>query len=417
MKSPDDISFRPFEPERDKEAVHRIWEEAGWIDRGDEDDAAAMDSFLGSGHAEVAEVNGAAESLVTAHGGDIRHLDDTLGLSAITAVTTSLVARKLRTASTLTARAIARAARMGQALSVLGMFEQGYYSRLGFGTGPYERLATFNPGQLKVPDPSRPPIRLSSDDYEELYQAMQKRLRNHGGVTITGAQVLRAEMEWTEDPVGLGFRDASGELTHFLFGSSKGEHGPFEITALAYRSREQLLELMSLLHSLANQIYLVEMYEPPHLQIQDLLDEPLRSREKSEGGEYAERILADALWQLRINDLQLCLANTHLPVTETLSLNLELKDPITKYLDGDCDWRGLTGQYTIHFGQESAVADGHRPGLPLLRASVGGLSRLWLGCASASAIALGGELRAEDALLDRLDRQLCLPQPSVGWSF
>jgi len=70
--------------------------------------------------------------------GSLRHLESELSLNIIASISTSLIARKQGLASRMTATLIAEAAQSGSDLSALGMFEQGYSSRLGFGTGPYE---------------------------------------------------------------------------------------------------------------------------------------------------------------------------------------------------------------------------------------------------------------------------------------
>ncbi|MEE2992431.1 MAG: hypothetical protein VX603_04565 [Gemmatimonadota bacterium] len=38
----------------------------------------------------------------------------------------------------------------GAEICVLSMFEQGFYDRLGFGTGPYEHKVRFDPAELMI---------------------------------------------------------------------------------------------------------------------------------------------------------------------------------------------------------------------------------------------------------------------------
>ena len=71
----------------------------------------------------------------------MRYLDETLPFSCITGVTTSRVARKLGLAGKLTAVAVAHEAADGAAVVGLGMFEQGFYNRLGFGNGKAKTLS------------------------------------------------------------------------------------------------------------------------------------------------------------------------------------------------------------------------------------------------------------------------------------
>ncbi|GAI30971.1 unnamed protein product, partial [marine sediment metagenome] len=68
------MRFRDYDPGRDKEAVHRIYREIGWIEKRKEEEA--MDLFLESSCAMVAEVNGEAESLVATVSGSIRYLKE-----------------------------------------------------------------------------------------------------------------------------------------------------------------------------------------------------------------------------------------------------------------------------------------------------------------------------------------------------
>jgi predicted acetyltransferase len=84
----------------------------------------------------------------------VRHLEADLPMSCVAAVTTSRVARKQGFAARLTAKAIAADAADGALVSALGMFEQGFYNRLGFGTGCYEHLVWFNPAALRAGAPA-----------------------------------------------------------------------------------------------------------------------------------------------------------------------------------------------------------------------------------------------------------------------
>ena len=96
--------MRRYNPKRDRAAVHRIWSETGWMEKGQE---KAVDLFVECGRAIVAEVNRQAECLATAASGTIRYLEADLPLSVITAVTTSRIARKQGLAGQLTARLVA----------------------------------------------------------------------------------------------------------------------------------------------------------------------------------------------------------------------------------------------------------------------------------------------------------------------
>lgn len=411
------MKFRPYDPQRDQKAVRRIWEEIGWIDRDEDDDAKYLDTFLSACKALVADIDESAECMVAGTEGTLRHLDSELSLNIIAAVTTSLVARKQGLASRLTAAVIADAAQSGSDLSALGMFEQGYYTRLGFGTGPYEHRVQFDPAHLAISSRARVPQRLTVDDFKDVHSALTNRWATHGSVNLIAAELAQAEMGWTEDSFGLGYRNEAGELTHFLWGENKGEHGPVTINALAYQDREQLRELLAMLKGLGDQIYSVSMLEPSHLQLQDLISSPFRRQTTTEGTEFEESNDAEAFWQVRINNLQSVLEKTSLKNREELEFNLVIDDPITRYLANDSAWQGIGGNYTVHLGEKCSATPEHTAGLPLLTSSVSGFSRLWLGCAGATAISMSGELEGDQNLLDSLERCLRLPTPKTGWEF
>ena len=67
------MSFRDYDPTRDREAVRRIWHEIGWLEKGQEE---ALYTFLDGGHSRVAEVDGEAECQVQAAPGSIRYLEE-----------------------------------------------------------------------------------------------------------------------------------------------------------------------------------------------------------------------------------------------------------------------------------------------------------------------------------------------------
>ncbi|NKB35493.1 MAG: GNAT family N-acetyltransferase [Pseudomonadales bacterium] len=411
------MNVRPYDPEKDREAVQRIWKEIHWIDDDDKDDARSMDLFLAESRVLVADVNDQAECMVSSAPGTIMHLENELSLSIVAAVTTSLVARKLGLASQLTAQLVAQDAAEGLDVAALGMFEQGFYSRLGFGTGPYEHKVQFNPAHLKVSRKAGVPERLNEDHYKDIHSALMHRWRTHGSVQVFPPGHARGEIIWTDNPVGFGYRDEKGELTHFIWGELKDEYGPFKINAMAYRNRDQLMELLALIGNFGDQVYMARMVEPVHVQLQDLLDEPFRNQNISGGGKYEALNSAEAFSQIRINNLESCLKKTSLPNREPFAFNLRLDDPITQYLPEDQTWRGIGGDYSLVLGPECSATPGFVDSLPILEASVGGFSRLWLGCASANAIATCGEISGAQEMLDELEKVLSLPLPKTGWEF
>lgn len=75
------MPFRPFDNDRDRDAVHRIWRETGWVETGHE---AAVDHFVAAGRSWVALIDGEAECLVTAAPGTVRHVADDLPMTCVT---------------------------------------------------------------------------------------------------------------------------------------------------------------------------------------------------------------------------------------------------------------------------------------------------------------------------------------------
>ena len=407
---------RRFDPTRDREAARRIWLEIGWLHQGREH---AQDIFFEFGAVWVADIRGEAECLVITAPGTLRYLTEDIPLSLITTVTTSRLARKAGLASRLTAEAIAHDALAGAAVSALGMFDQGYYNQLGFGTGTYELLVGFDPAQLDISVQPRTPRRLTADDWQAVHAARLARPRGHGACSMLPAALTHAAMRTPHTPqdgFGFGYFDGpAGELSHHLWcGSENIQHGPYRISWMVYHTRPQFLELMALLQSLEDQVYLVIMREPPGIQLQDLLRRPFRSRRITEKSSFETFARAAAWWQMRICNLPACLEHTRLRCDE-LRFNLVLSDPIERYLDESAGWRGIGGEYVVTLGPASAAERGRRAELPTLTASVNAFTRLWLGVRPASSLAFTDDIAGPPELLSRLDEALCLPPPHPDW--
>jgi len=250
-----------------------------------------------------------------------------------------------------------------------------------------------------------------------MHQAMCRRLRGHGGCTLEPPDIVRAEAGWCDHPFGLGYYDGpGGELSHFFFGSAKGEFGPYTIHARAYENHTQLLELLALLKSLGDQVSSVEMLELGDVQFQDLLRQPIRARRNSEGSKFENYSEGLAPWQLRILDLESCLRKTRLR-GEELSFNLALVDPVAEHLPSDSEWRGIGGDWVVTLGPESSASRGCRDELPILRASVGAFSRLWFGVRPATSLVVSDRLAGPEELLERLDDTVRVPSAHLGWDF
>ena len=409
------MDIRTYEPERDREAARRIWRETGWVEGKEQEET--LDLFLEAGRVLVADLGGEPESLVASAPGAIRYLDEDLPFSAVTAVTTSRIARKRGLARRLTAELLARDAADGALLSVLGIFEQGFYDRLGFGSGSYDHYVSFDPAHLTVDRQPRLPTRLTKDDGAKVHAALLARHRGHGGCNLMPESLTVAEMRWAKGGFGLGYPDGpDGELAHLLWASAKDASGPYSVRAMAYRTREQFLELMALIQSWSDQVHLVRMHEPAGIQLQDLLAQPLKHRRVSRRSEFESATSAGAHWQARVLDLPGCLERTHLRGAP-VRFNLALTDPVEALLPADAPWRGLAGNYVVTLGPSSGAQSGADPGLPTLTATVNAFTRLWLGVRPATGLAVTDALSAPPDLLDALDATLRLPPPQPDWEF
>ena len=411
------LEILEYDHARDFEAVKRIYFEVGWLD--DEDEAKAFAHLAPRFDGVVFPIDGEAECAVFTAPGAMRHLDTDVDMTVVASVTTSRVARKLGAAQALTAHAIAKHADAGSEIAALGMFDQGFYNRLGFGNGAYENRVRFDPATLTVDVPFRPPKRIGREQWREVYAAMRARLRPHGGCILGIPEIARMDLSSVsaEKAVGLGYYDGpGGTLSHFFWGEAEDEHGPYNIYYYGYQTPAQLFELLALIKSLGDQVSTFVMQEPPEIQFQDLLKQPFRHYTNTHGSKFASGHETRAYWQARMLDVHKCLAKTHLDA-ESVRFNLALSDPIAEHLDGANAWRGCGGDYVVTLGEESAAERGQSANLPTLTASVGAFTRLWLGVRNASSLTLTDDLAGDDALLQALDRALRLPQPHVGWDF
>jgi hypothetical protein len=410
------MDWRFYDSARDKAAAHRIWTEVGWLN-----DAVTLDQLdrfiTGCGYGFVCELNGEAECLVLTTKGDLRYLRETLPLACVTGVTTSRIARKQKFAGRLTATAIATEAAEGAAVASLGIFDQGYYNKLGFGNGSYDRLVKFATGDLNMEMTPRVPLRLTLEDWPRIHAARLKRRRIHGSASLFAPEFTMGRMHYGKNQFGLGYADdPDGGLSHLIFCNANDiERGPYSIQYLIYRTREQLIELLALLKSMSDQVYTAEVYEPAEVQLTDFLRQPFRAY-RINGGAHKTGIDAYPWWQMRICDLQACLAQTHLPWGE-VRFNLSLTDPIERYLDESVSWRGVAGEYVVTLGRDSGAEVGRDATLPTLRASVNVFTRLWLGVRPATGLSISDELQGPPELLEALDDVIRVPQPKPDWDF
>lgn len=397
----------------DLPAIIRIWREVGWID--DDDQEKVLPVFLSGANARVATMDGAAECAVTTHTGRMDYDGVDLPLSIVTSVTTSRVARRQGFAGRLLAGSLVQAAEAGAAISVLGMFDQGFYDRLGFGSGASMLRHQFDPSTLQVPMPSRQPVRLTTDDWAEMHAAMLVRQRGHGGVVMDHPGFTHGELQWDGDGVfALGYRDGDGALTHFLWGEANGENGPYEIYAMVHRDGAGLIELLGLLRSLGDQVHVVWMPEPQVLSMDDVLDRPHRNRQLTRGAKHPAQVTGGPWWQARILDVA-AVVGAHRWPGAPLRCNVVLRDPLATH--PEVTWDGVDGEWIVEFGAASSAVRGQDESLPTLTAGVGPFTRLLLGVGTATGLALTGDIDAPAPLLSELDRVLRLPDPNPGMYF
>lgn len=397
------MDVREYEAD-DLAAVQRLWQECGWAD---EDEAEHIEDFLADADAVVAELDGAAEACTSIHDGTMDHTGTRLPAAIVSSVLTGLVGRRQGLARATLDEALRRAAGRGNAVALLGMFEQGFYDRSGFGTGAEMILYRLDPAHLDADLPYRRPARLTLQDVPSMVESLLGRRMPHGAVTLPSVPMRRAERSWDEHGFGLGYRDDNGELTHFVWCSSKDEHGPYEVREWAWRTPHQLLELLGALRSLGDQVRTLLLPEPAAVQLQVLVDRPGRMKITRTTGEHRYEVKASGWWQARVLDLEACVAA--LSAVRDVHCNLRLVDPV--------GLPGATGDWVLHLGEASTAVRGHDEDLDTLTASVSAFTRLWLGVRPPTTLAATDDLDGNPQLFDALDDAIRLPRPDVQMDF
>lgn len=404
------MTIRQYES-ADLPQIQRMWNEIHWATSAEQ--KAALEHFVADSDVAVATLNGEVEAMAAAHTGKMRFLNHDLDASVVTAVTTSLVGRKQGLAQQVTARVVTNAIDAGAEVALLGMFEQGFYDRLGFGTGSYIQRLSFDPASLRSPAAYRPPTRLNSDQWEHIHEAHLQRLRQHGGVVIDAPSFTRAEMDARPDSFVWGYYDGD-RLTHFIWGKIAGEDGPLRIDLISYETTHQLMELLALIQVLGDQFRSVVMVEPSEIQLFDLLRYPIRQLIATRKGDHQSAHSAIAWWQLRILDVFAVVSRLTWD-GDPIAFNVTLSDPLDDVVAG----KGLSGQYLIEIGKSSHIESVSTPNadLPTLTASVNAFSRMWFGVRPASSLALTDQLTGPKRLMSQLDAALRLPSPQPGMFF
>ena len=356
------MRFREYHAETDRAAVHRIWHECGWLEKGKEE---ALDLLLTNHRTWVAEVGGQPECQAQTAAATFRYLEEELPASIVTTVTTSHVARKRGAPKRLLARLLALNAAEGALLSSLGIFDQGFYNHLGFGTGSYENSFDFDPATLTVESRFRVPRRLTPEDWPALHAARWRDAAAHGKCNLLSPVKTRTETTFGKNGFGLGYCDGpEGALSHYLWLTADNlESGPYQVGWTVFQTLAQFRELMSLLRGFEDQVRLISLREPPGIQFQDLLSRPFRTRAITKRSAFENDCHAWAYWQIRMLDLAGCLARTHLPGPRGASTSCS-RDPIEKLFEDDAPWRGIGGEYVVVAGEESSAAPGQRPRPP-----------------------------------------------------
>ncbi len=410
-------AIRQYEAERDADSIRRVWNEIGWLDPENRSHQELAPLFYSLGSGYVAEVNGHAECSAFTCPGAYRHLEQDLPFAAVSAVTTGLVARKRGYATRATAMAVAEVARQGALASGLGMFDQGFYDRLGFGSGPYDYYVHFDPAHLEAPVKARTPIRFSAEDWEAVHAGRLGRKRGHGAVSLTPAAYTRIAMAWSKGGHGLGYRDETGALTHgFWYSGEHLEHGPLDVEFLIYRDGHDLLELFDLMRHMGEAVRSIRLIEPSGFQVQDLMKDPGRTMQARGTSKYPVKVEAHAWWQIRLLDIPGALAATYLAAGNGLRFNLHVTDPISVFAE-ETGWGGVAGEYTITLGEPCEAARGSNPALPTLHGSINAFSRMWFGARPATGLALTHRLEGPEDLLKQLDAAFCLPHPCPEWIY
>lgn len=409
------IQITAYSPKTDESFVIRMLKEVGWVEGLENEKAARI--YLNGSRALIAKIDDEAECFAGSMPATMKYLKEDIQYSAVTGVFTSRITRKQGLAAKLTAKVLARDAVSGADVAGLGIFEQGFYDRLGFGTGTYDHWISFDPASININQGHRSPRRLTAENYKEIQQALLNRMRLHGSVSILQEHSIHAELHWIKNGFGLGYNDGpQGELSHFVWIKPKGEFGPYDVMIYAFRNYDQFRELMMVLKSLGDQVLMFRMREPAGVQLQDLIHQPFRYRGITAKGEFENTAKASAYYQFRILNIEKCFKQTHLPYGD-IDFNLELNDPITQFLDNGDPWQGISGYYTIHLGKESLAGKGTNKNLPTMKASVGAFTRLWMGVRPASGLATTDDIDAPENLLEELDSLLRLPPPKPDWDF
>jgi len=408
---PDGVEYRAMRLPYDIEGMLPLWRDAGWDQDGENAEGEAR-RHLTDATSYVAVDSAGICSAAVAMEGTFQCLDTALPLSAVTAVLTASYARKKGHAARLLARLLAAERERGAVVAALGVFDQGYYNRTGFGNAARDNVIVINPAALRTPAAARdalndPDVRivpLSLRDSDALYAADLRRYKHHGSCTITKAGYIAGALERIgKKMLGLGIMYKGALVAHFV--AQRVSEDKLDILWLIADTLPHYIQLFELIHRLSDQLEQVKMIVPPDIEIYDLIHRPLQSGVIFHGHSFDDLYF----WQLRILDLPRAIASISLPRAHPVRFALTIHDPIARYLA--TEWQGLAGEYTVTLGEHSECRIGAEHALPRLEATINAFSRFWVGAASLRALSISDHFRADARLIDELTRAYVPPPP------
>lgn len=407
--------FRDYKKETDRKDIQRLWMECGWIEDEDKE-KEALDIFMSTSRCKVVEHKKSAECLVITSPGKMNYGGTNLSISAVSSVTVGRLLRKQGAAPKLLASMLADEIEKGTAVAGLGMFEQGFYNRLGFATMGYEHWFSFDPSKLKIYKKGGIPFRLGVEDYLEAHSCFGNAKKEHGFVTLDPPELFQAEMMWTKNGFGLGYK-TEGTLSHYLWmGTENAEAGPYEVHFMAYKNWNQFLQLMGILKSLEEQVRTVRMKEPAFIQLQDFIEKPFQLQTITSKSKYESKMKSIAYQQLRICNLEKCIEAVHYDGPE-FSFNLQLSDPINKFLDDSKKKNQCQGKFTVTIGKNSSIKRNFENSLPVVNATINAFTRLWIGLLPAETIGLVEKIEIENDLKIKLTKAFYNPDVRSDWDY
>ena len=391
--------------EKHRKDIFRIWLECGWLEDSKQH-KKGLDLFVSSSNAKVVEYEGSAECLVVNSPGTMRYGSRDLLLTAVSAVTVSRILRKQGTAARLMASMLAEEIEKGAIVAGLGMFEQGFYNRLGFASMGYEHWYQFNPSHLKIYKRGGIPVRINSDNWMDAYECHRNRMEGHGFINIDPPEIFHAEMLWSKNGFGLGFKKDE-KLSHYIwFCTDDTENGPYEVQWMSYGSWEQFMELMGIIKSMEEQVRSINMKEPPFIQLQDFIEKPFLQRALSRKSKFECRMESIAYQQLRICRLKEAIEAVSYE-GEPFLFNLNLSDPLSEFIP---EYKSrCSGEFNVRIGSESTLSEGNMKSLPSIEGGIGPFTRLWAGVLPASTIGLTEDLKIDKSLKRDLEKAFYTP--------